>query len=427
MQHKSISAVFLLLIIISFAASAQKQINSPYARFNIGNLEPAASFKSLGMGGIGIGMRSNSSIYFANPASYASIDTNSFIFDMGMDYSIVKLSDGENHFTSDDMNFDHLLIGFPIKKGLGVALGVVPVSSGYYKLSESVLKTDPDYDPVLGPYTSSHNGDGGFNNFFLGSGLKISKHFSLGINMSLLFGQVKRSYLVNFADYTTVYGNSANEKLEMHGINLNYGLHYTTQLKNNYFFNAGISFTAGKNYKTDYEQLSYKYTVYNTRDTISYISNDSTKTHIPGTIGLGFTFGKINKFTAGFDYIMTKWSDAKIPGAPGYAADSRSYRLGLEYIPDKYSNYSVLKRLEYRVGGHFGNTYLIMHDDQVKEYGVSFGLGIPMRRTYSRTNLFFDFTKFSGSGVSTIHIEKYYTMGVSLNLYDFWFIKRKYD
>ena len=110
---------------------------------------------------------------------------------MGMDYSIVKLSDGKNHFTSDDMNFDHLLIGFPIKKGLGVALGVVPVSSGYYKLSESVLKTDPDYDPVVGPYTSTHNGDGGFNNFFLGPGLKISKHFSLGINMSLLFGQVK--------------------------------------------------------------------------------------------------------------------------------------------------------------------------------------------------------------------------------------------
>ena len=112
MQHKSIP-FSILLILISFAASGQKQINSPYARFNIGNLEPAASFKSLGMGGIGVGMRSNSSIYFANPASYSSIDTNSFLFDIGLDYGIVKLSDGQINFTSDDMNFDHLLMGFP--------------------------------------------------------------------------------------------------------------------------------------------------------------------------------------------------------------------------------------------------------------------------------------------------------------------------
>ena len=90
---------------------------------------------------------------------------------------------------------------------------------------------------------------------------------------------------------------------------------------------------------------------------------------------------------------MTNWSSAKIPGSPNYAADSRSYRVGIEYIPDKYSNYSLIKRLEYRVGGHIGKTYLIINDDQVKEYGVSFGLGIPMRRTYSRTNFFFDFTK----------------------------------
>lgn len=427
MQYKSILPVLILSILISIAASGQKQINSPYARFNLGNLEPAASFKSLGMGGIGIGMRSNSSIYFANPASYAAIDTMSFMFDIGLDYGRVKLSDGTNHFTSDDMNFDHLLMGFPIKKGFGIAVGIVPMSSGYYKLSQSVKKNDPEYDPVIGQYTSSHTGDGGLNNFFLGSGLKISKNFSAGVNMLLMFGQLNRSYLVTFDEISTVYGNNATEKLQVHGVNFNYGLHYTKALKNNYFFNAGISLTTGKNYNTDYEQLAYKYTIYNTRDTISYISDDSTKTFVPATIGIGFTFGKINKFTAGFDYIATNWSGAKIPGSLNYTADSRSYRVGIEYIPDKYSNYSLIKRLEYRAGGHIGSTYLIIHDEQVREYGFSFGIGIPMRRTFSRTNVFFDYTKYDGSGVGSVHIEKFYTMGVSLNLYDFWFMKRKFE
>ncbi len=98
MQHKSISAIFILLFLIVSAASGQKQVNSPYARFNIGTLESSASFKSLGMGGIGIGMKSGSSIFFANPASYSSIDTNSFVFDIGLDYGIVRLSDKERSF-----------------------------------------------------------------------------------------------------------------------------------------------------------------------------------------------------------------------------------------------------------------------------------------------------------------------------------------
>ena len=428
MQHKSIPTIIILFFVVSFAASGQKQINSPYARFNIGTLEQAASFKSLGMGGIGVGMRSGSSIFFANPASYSAIDTNSFSFDFGLDYGIIRLSDKKNHFRSDDMNFDHLIMGFPIAKGFGVAVGIVPLSSGYYKLSESVLKTDPDYDPLVGQYTSSHSGDGGFNNFFIGTGLKINKNFSVGINMMLLFGQVKRSYQVNFDDYANVYQNNATENLEMHGVNLNYGLQYTALLKNDYFLNAGLTFTAGKNYKTDYRQLAYKYTAFNTRDTISYVADDSTRTFMPGSVGLGFTFGKINKFTAGFDYVITKWSDAKIPGTGSYTADSKSFRFGIEYIPDKYSNYSLIKRLEYRAGGHLGDTYLVIKNEQIKEYGASFGLGIPMKRSYSRTNLFFDFTRRYGSGTGTIHIEDYFTLGVSLNLFDnFWFLKRKYD
>jgi hypothetical protein len=427
MQHKSISAIIVSIFLFSFNLSAQKQINSPYARFNLGNLETSASFKSLGMGGIGIGLKSGSSVFFSNPASYSSIDTNSFVFDIGLDYGITTLSDGVNHYTSDDMNFDHLIMAFPLKKGLGFAVGVVPLSSGYYKLSEAVVKTDPDYDPLVGPYTSLHSGEGGFNNLFLGTGLKINKSFSAGINMLLLFGQVKRYYLVNFDDYGNVYHNSANEKLEMHGINFNYGLHYNKALKNNYFLTAGISLTPGKHYKTDYQQLAYKYNVYSARDTISYISDNTTKTFVPGTLGLGLSFGKTNKLTTGFDFIMTNWSNSKIPGNSTYAADSRSYRFGLEFIPDKYSNYSLLKRFEYRAGAHIGSSYLVIDDEQIKEIGFSFGLGIPLRRTYSRTNLFFDFTKKRGSGGSTLHIERCYSMGISLNLYDFWFVKRKYD
>src|SRR4030042_6110734 len=95
MQNKPAAILFITIISTAFYnASAQKMVNSPYARFNLGTLEPAGSFRSLGMGGTGTAIRDNSSVYYTNPASYSSIDTISFLFDFGIDYGINLLSDG---------------------------------------------------------------------------------------------------------------------------------------------------------------------------------------------------------------------------------------------------------------------------------------------------------------------------------------------
>ena len=109
MQNKLIILLCSLLFSLSSSMHGQKLINSPFSRFNIGSMEPAGSFRSQGMGGLGVSLRDNSSISFANPASYSSIDTNSFIFDFGLDYSISKLSEGGLKYQSDDLNFDHLI------------------------------------------------------------------------------------------------------------------------------------------------------------------------------------------------------------------------------------------------------------------------------------------------------------------------------
>ncbi len=423
MRHKLKIIIFIFLIsTVGYVANGQKQINSPYSRFNLGTLEPSGSFRSLGMGGVGTAIRDNSSIYFTNPASYSSLDTISFVFDFGIDYSILNLTDGVSNYTSKDMNFDHLLMGFPIAKGFGVAIGLLPMSNGYYNMGESVS------DPVIGDYTTSHTGSGGFNTFFLGTGLKLNKNFSVGVNMTMLLGKISRLNQTAFTDdYYNVFHNSTSENLELSGIDFDYGVQYTAALKNDYFFNAGVSFNSGKDYKSNFNHLSYKYNAYGSRDTIMLVADDSTKAFIPGTLRLGVAFGKTNKFTAGIDFVTTKWSKSRIPGSAGYAADTKSLLFGVEYIPDAFSNYSFLKRIEYRLGGHIDDNYLIINGEQIKEYGATLGLGFHLRHTMSKTNLFFDFTRKTGSYTNNLHTENYFTMGISLNLYDTWFLKRMYQ
>jgi hypothetical protein len=143
---------------------------------------------------------------------------------------------------------------------------------------------------------------------------------------------------------------------------------------------------------------------------------------------MGVAFGKKDKFVAGIDYIATNWASARIHGSSGYLANTQSMLFGVEYTPERYSNTSFLKRVEYRVGGHISNNYLLINNVKIKEYGASCGLGFRMRNTsLSQTNIYFDFTRKNGDIARGLHNENYYTIGFSLNLYDFWFVKRRYD
>jgi hypothetical protein len=386
------------------------------------------------MGGASVALKDNNSIFFSNPASYSSIDTNSFVFDFGLDYGKSIMSGSTSKYKSDDMNFHHLIVGFPISKGFGVAAGIVPVSSGYYSIEGEVTKNDPLYDPSIGAYSIVHNGDGGITKFFIGSGIKVTKDLSVGINLSFLSGTLTRTNKFEFDDFTTAFHNTSQEKLEIKGLNLDYGLQYTVNLKNNYFLNFGASLTTGKNFNTKYHQLSLKYTAFSVQDTITYTSDENARTFIPATVNLGVAFGKKNKFTTALDYVSTNWSASKIPGPTGYAADTRNLKFGAEFIPDKFSNFSFINRIEYRIGAHIGDNYLIINGQQIKEYGASIGLGIPVKHastvanfSWGTINLYLDYTRRNGTSTSSLHYENYITAGFSLNLYDYWFIKRKYE
>jgi len=427
MQNRLAKLFLLIFISFSVSVSGQKLIDSPLARFNLGILEPAGSFRSTAMGGIGTAIRDNNTIFYTNPASFSSLDTNSFIFDFGMDYGLNVISDGTARHTSDDMNFDHFMIGFPITKGFGFAAGILPLSNGYYKISETVAEGDPGYDPITGGYTGYHVGGGNLTNVFLGSGINLTKNISAGINMSLLFGEISRTNEFVFDDYYNVYHDNNTETLHLSGISLEYGLQYSTPIKKDYFFNAGLSYSSGKHCKSNYEDLSFRFTSSAVTDTLYYVVDNTSKAYLPGTLRLGISFGKKNKLTAGLDYVATNWSNAKFHGSDGYLSDTRAILCGVEFIPDKFSNYSFVKRIEYRVGGHIEDNYLALNGKQVKEWGASLGFGIPLRRTFSKTNIFFDFTRKSLETTAYSHYENYFTMGASLNFYDFWFVKRKYE
>jgi hypothetical protein len=432
-MHNKLLTLFLFIILsFSFTANGQKQVNSPYARFNLGNYNPSGSFRSLSMGGTGTAMRDNSSIYFVNPASYSSLDTTSFLFDFGINYTINVLNNGTEKTKSDDNNFDHILMGFPVAKNFGIVAGLIPLTDAYYNVSQTISEGDSLYDPLIGEMNSVHRGTGGLSSFFIGTGFNITKNLSLGANFTTTFGKIERANQFDFLDYANTFGIYSSKKLRIVAVNFDFGAQYNVVLKKDHFFTAGIAWTSSKKYKSELETITERYAQYSTSlyspDTLSYskvTTRDSTKT--PQTFRIGLAYGKTGKFTVGIDYVATPWSNAALHGTNGNLADAKALLVGVEFIPDRLSNTSYLKRVEYRAGGHVANSYLIVNGVQVRNWGVSAGFGIRLRNSMSKANFHFDYTQRVGDFSKGLHNENVYTIGASLNLYDFWFQKKKYD
>jgi hypothetical protein len=148
---------------------------------------------------------------------------------------------------------------------------------------------------------------------------------------------------------------------------------------------------------------------------------------MPANYRFGVSFGKRDKWVAEFDYVYIPWADASIHGDNSTLASTSSYRFGLEFIPDKYSNESFMKRIEYRVGAHYGDSYLILNGYQLKQYGATAGFAIRLRNTYSRATVYFDYTRREGNLPLGLPNENIYSIGASLNFYDFWFRKKQFE
>lgn len=424
--------IFLLLLLTTQVSVGQKLVNSPYARFGPGSLEPTGSYKSLAMGRTGIAYRDPLIIAYQNPASYSSLDTNSFVFDFGVDYRIIGLDNGADTYQSDDMNFHHLVMGFPIGRKVGFATGVIPYSSGYYNINYTVDSDDPEYDPIIGETNEVHKGVGGYNKFFFGLGANPFGGFSVGANMTFLFGNVNRANSYRFVSDNSAFDNHSTESVQVNGYNFDFGAQYQLMLKNDLSATAGISYTTSSNYRGETELLTALYTGSSTStlysiDTLSYISTDDDVITLPGSLSLGLSLGKKNKFLVTTDYTVSQWSKAKFLGHESNFTNSSSIKMGAEYIPDYYANRNFLNRVVYRLGGHITNSHLVVNNEQLKEFGITFGVGLPLRRSNSMINTYFEYGNRGGGFDLGLHKETFYNFGLSFNFYDYWFIKRKYD
>lgn len=434
MIKKSI-IIFVTVLTTSILSFGQSSINSPYTRFGIGEIDRNGFNNSKAMGGISTGLRESNQINYMNPAAISAQDTMSFIFDIGIKGIYNDLANSNNSLTYKNVAFDHIAIAFPIKKWWFASIGMNPYAKVGYNVEQY---TQHPYFDTVNVYFDNI-GDGALNQLYIGNSFKVGKNFAFGFNYNYIFGTIER-YNQTYVDIPESYSTIRYDKYSFNKSTFDFGAQYYTDLLDKYFLVVGATYSNKINFKADRESVEFNALNFrlsnvtvidyvdlaNKLDTLSSSSEKNYKIDVPARISVGFTTGIKNKFTVGFDYSQQDWSDIEsFSSLDSYTLD-QTFNVGLEYIPNLFALRNYLKVISYRAGFYYNNSYIKINNKQINNYGITFGLGLPIVNNKTRLNVSYTYGK-RGTTSNGLIEEKYSMIGVNLTLYDFWFLKRKFQ
>ncbi len=416
--------ILICSLFLSLTLFSQIRIASPYSRFGIGDLSDNNNAWNMTMGQLGIGAQSPYHVNNTNPASYIAYDSLSFIFEGGFNGQFVTLTSSLQSTSRNYASLGYLLFGMPVNKWWKTSLGLVPFSDVGYNVAIN------DSYVATGRIQRNYAGSGGINRFYWGNAFRPFKNFSIGANISYLFGSMKRDAIVLFPDSAYTMNFRQSYYVTMNDLYFDFGAQYRIKLKNDLSLTLGAVFapTLSMAAKTDilaYTFLSNSSGTEIPRDTLIKQTGYSGRIVVPTMIGGGFSFDKTDKWLIGVDYKWQNWQKFSAFNQSDSLVNSWHVSAGGEIIPkiDNYTNF--LARMHYRLGFSYTKTYLHLRGQDINEYGMSFGIGIPLRGMKTMLNVGGEYGSRGNTNEGLIR-ESYFKIVVGFSIYERWFIKRKY-
>lgn len=384
------------------------------------------------MGGIGVAFSHYKYLNFTNPASYASLRYTTYSF--GLLNNKLSIDNKGETQSSNSTSLSYFTLAFPLGHKAGMSFGIQPISSVGYSLSNSIL----DDSGVIIENTA-FSGDGGVSRVYSSFGIKVYKELSLGIEVDYKFGSIDKS--ITSQRLGVSLATKYKEATVVRGGSVTLGAQYKKALKNKMILSGGATLKMGNDLKVTGDDYLYSLTFTGSgsefgRDTIS--QNGITGNYkLPLKTILGAGLGKDDKWYVGLEYenqdAIETTGFLNTPNNAYKYGKSNRVSLGGYYLPKINSISSYWERVTYRGGVRFKKTGLLVDGSSphtnytsVDDFGISFGLGLPLKQL-SSLNMGFEFGK-RGTTSNNLIKENYFNFRLSLSLTDTnWFQKRKID
>ena len=413
-----------MIFVMAGGVFAQADISSPYSRFGLGTMGKNRTNTIMqGMGGISNAMSGKYLLNNSNPASYAEMDSLTFLFDAGfyMKYVTYRTTDAAEK--GSNASFDYFDLGFGVTKWLKMGLGVAPYSNRAYT---STASFDFEY-----PYSIDYEGSGGLNKIYWANGFKIYKGFSLGVKLNYIFGNVTDETTLYYPDNIYFHNERRTVNLSFSDLTFDLGLMYKQDLGNDYNITFGATYGLPANmtaHRNVFIRTMFKGYGSNTEtpiDTILYRKGERVNIKYPQSMGAGITLQKNERWLVGVDFNWSNWSAFTMNGVSDSLQDSWNIAVGGCYTPFNTIVSSYFRKITYRAGFHYDQTFFNIYGTSINKYGVTFGFGLPIPRAMTSLNVAFEIGKM-GTVKNGLIQESYFNMSFGVSLRDKWFVKRRY-
>ena len=408
--------VFAVMLLITGVSIAQNGTTSPYSFFGIGEIKFKGTAENRSMGGLNV-FSDSIHLNIQNPASVANLRLVNFA--SGGSYKYVNQQTETESQNATATTLDYFALGIPMGK-FGASFGILPYTSVGYNL-ESIS------DDVNKQYT----GTGGMNKVFLALAYQITPKFNLGIDANYNFGNVERKAIILEEDL--LLGTREEIKSDLLGFNFNFGAEYKTMVTSDLQLTTSATYSPATKFEVQGDRNISSILVSSTGVVIPIDSReerlDDVEVTFPSQFTIGAGIGSPKRWFLGGQYTNTKTSNFNDPtlnfGTVDFV-DANKYRIGGFFIPRFNSISSYWYRAVYRLGVRYEETGINVRGEDINEYGISFGIGLPIGRLFSNVNVGFELGS-KGTTNKGLVKENFFNTFISLSLNDKWFEKRYID
>lgn len=447
----------IAILTLSTVAAFGQEV-SPYSRYGLGELESSDFTASRAMGSLGSIYHSPLMVNHTNPASYSFLNTQHFgdkklaTLEAGFRYGVSSLTAKDSTYKTGDGFIDYLTFAFPIGKKIGVSAGLVPFSKMNYNFTQSVA------DSNAGSYNRFYNGQGRLYEAYLGAGYRVfgadtQRHMlTLGANFNVLFGKMRYSEVINFPDSITYFNTRKNIDSHVTDFIFDIGGQYMFRInrRDSSFFQKskekqqdthlvlGLYGSLPVNHAAtideNFDRLAYTSSNgLSIIDTLSFSATTKQKLNTPIKIGAGIGFDHGFSWQFGVDVNYTIWSGLVDINQEGVKLRNQlRVAIGSEVVP-RSEKKMFLYRTFYRLGAYYDGGYITLNGQDIKEYGFTFGLGIPLMTETQAGALSLPYMNLSfsvgsrGTNTANLISERFFRGSVSFTLNGRWFNKYQYD
>ena len=266
---------------------------------------------------------------------------------------------------------------------------------------------------------------------FVSIGWEPIKNLSVGVTGRFNFGTLTYERVQSVEDVQ--FGTLDRREARISGFDVNYALNYTPKIKDKYTVYSSLLINTQANLVSKNSERLGSFLLANQREietvdvNLDAVNPRNTEIKIPTRYTVGLGFGQDRSWLLGAEYSTQQFSDFQnifLAQTNVEYQDASTIAFGGYWVPDYTPLASYFKWVTYRAGLRYDMTGLVVTDKEINNFGINFGLGLPLPNSFSNLNLGFELGRRGTTDQSLIE-ESYLNISVGLSLNARWFEKRK--